>query len=93
VESPGIVATAVGRGEAWEGPLVHCESDVHLVEALGGGAPARGVAVPISTMGRVVNVLYADGGPGGWIAPEAVDELVAVAGVASRRYDALLGRA
>jgi hypothetical protein len=93
VDPPGCVASAVLRGEAWQGPLVHCESDVRLVAALGGGAPSRAVAVPISTAGRVVNVVYADCGPGGWLDPEAVDELVVVAGVASRRYDALLGRA
>jgi hypothetical protein len=93
VHSPGIVASAASRGEAWQGPLMHCESDVRLVAALGGGAPSRAVAVPIATAGQVVNVLYADGGPGGWLDPEAVDEVVVVAGVASRRYDVLLGRA
>jgi hypothetical protein len=92
VEAPGLVAGAVSRGEVWQGPLLHCESDVRLVAALGGGAPSRAVAVPISTLGKVVNVLYADCGPGGWLVPEAVDELAAVAGTASRRYEVLLGR-
>jgi hypothetical protein len=92
LDAPGIVASAVAQGEPLIAPLLHAESDVRLVERLGGGAPSQGVAVPIVTHGRIVNVLYADAGPGGVARPEAVDELAAVATFASRRYEALLGR-
>jgi len=92
LDAPGLVAAAVAEGEPLAAPLLHAESDVRLVDRLGGGAPSEAVAVPIATHGRIVNVVYADGGPGGVTSPDAVDELAALATFASRRYEALLGR-
>ena len=92
LDAPGLVAAAVADGEPLVAPLLHAESDVRLVDRLGGGAPSEAVAVPVATHGRIVNVIYADGGPGGVAAADAVDELAALATFASRRYEALLGR-
>lgn len=90
VDSPGILSTAARRGEPVASPLLHSESDVRLVDRLGGGAPNVGVAVPVVALGRVVNVLYADEGPGSFVRPGAMKDLEAVAAFAARRYEALL---
>jgi len=92
LDAPGLVAAAIAEGEPLVAPLLHAESDVRLVDRLGGGAPSEAVAVPVATHGRIVNVIYADGGPGGVAGPDAVDELAALATFASRRYETLLGR-
>jgi hypothetical protein len=50
------------------------------------------VAVPILCEGRIVNVLYADRGPGGAHDRASADDLGKVAEAAGRRYDQLPGR-
>jgi hypothetical protein len=92
LDAPGIVAAAVGSGALVEGPLAHSEADVGLVNALGGGTPLRGAAIPVTSGGRVVNVLYVDRGPGGAHDRYALDEVVVIARAAARRYDALRAR-
>jgi len=92
LEDPGIVAAAVLHGTPVDGPLAHVESDWKLVQGLGGGTPLRGLAVPVTADGRIVNVLYADRGPGGGHDRASAEDLAKVADAAGRRYDQLLGR-
>ncbi|MFO0582011.1 MAG: hypothetical protein U0229_07060 [Anaeromyxobacter sp.] len=89
---PGIVSAAVLHGMTVDGPLAHVEADWKLVQAIGGGPPLCGVAVPILCEGRIVNVLYADRGPGGAHDRASADDLGKVAEAAGRRYDQLPGR-
>ncbi|MFT3917119.1 MAG: hypothetical protein QM704_24445 [Anaeromyxobacteraceae bacterium] len=89
---PGIVSAAVLHGMTVDGPLAHVEADWKLVQAIGGGPPLGGVAVPILCDGRIVNVLYADRGPGGAHDRASADDLGKVAEAAGRRYDQLPGR-
>ena len=92
LEDPGIVAAAVLHGTPVDGPLAHVESDWKLVQGIGGGTPLRGLAVPVAAEGRIVNVLYADRGPGGGHDRASAEDLAKVADAAGRRYDQLLGR-
>jgi len=60
-----------------------------LLAALGGGAPRNALTVPILIRGRVVNLFYADHGPGEPV-PEGVGEYLTVFGHVPQAFEALL---
>jgi hypothetical protein len=90
--SPGIVDTVVTTQAHFLGPIPKTEANIRLLRALGGGVPANALVVPILAMGRVVNVLYADGGKGGLVDAGGVGELLILATRIAKSYDALLER-
>ena len=54
--------------------------------------PTNALVVPILTIGRVVNVFYADGGRGRLLDAGGVGELLILATRIAKSYDALLER-
>lgn len=93
LEGPGVIRTVVESRSHFLGPLVRTEANVRLLRSLGGGAPKGAFAMPILARGKVVNVLYADGGRGGAVNPDAVGELLILASKIGQSYDLLLQRA
>ena len=92
LDGPGVVRTVVESQSHFLGPLARTEANVRLLRALAGGAPRNAFAMPIVARGRVVNVLYADGGRGGFVNPDAIGELLILASKIAQGYDALLAR-
>jgi hypothetical protein len=90
---PGVVQTVVESRCHFLGPLARTEGNIRLLRALAGGAPKNAFAMPILARGRVVNVLYADGGRGGLVSSDGVGELLILAVRISQTYDVLLRRA
>lgn len=88
--TPGIVDTVVKTRAHFLGPIPKTESNIRLLKALGGGVPGNALLVPILALGRVVNVLYADGGRGGMVDSGGVGELLILATRIAKSYDALL---
>jgi hypothetical protein len=89
---PGVVQTVVATRSHFLGPLLRTAGNLRLLQALAGGAPKNAFAMPILARGKVVNVLYADGGRGGLVGSEGVGELLILATRISHGYDALLRR-
>ncbi len=90
---PGVVQTVVESRSHFLGPLARTEANIRLLRALAGGAPKNAFAMPILARGKVVNVLYADGGRGGLVSSEGLGELLILAARISQSYDVLLRRA
>lgn len=85
-----VISRVIEEGRVYRGPLSGEGGDSHLVDFLGGTAPAEVIAVPVSVDGLVVAVLYGDNGAdGGAIGSEEqlspVVEEVAREMAASRR--------
>jgi hypothetical protein len=93
LDGPGVVRTVVETRAHFLGPLPKTDANVALLRALAGGAPKSAFAMPILGRGRVVNVLYADGGRGDHLNPDGVGELLILAAKIAQSYDALLARA
>jgi hypothetical protein len=90
--TPGILDTVVRAQAHFLGPIPKTEANIRLLKALGGGVPANALVVPILALGRVVNVLYADGGRGGLVDAGGVGELLILATRIAKSYGALLER-
>jgi hypothetical protein len=90
--TPGIVDTVVRTQAHFLGPLPKTEANIRLLKALGGGVPKNALVVPILALGRVVNVLYADGGKGRLVDAGGVGELLILATRIAKSYAALLER-
>lgn len=89
--SPGIVDTVVRTRAHFLGPIPRTEANALLLAGLG-GAPANALLVPILARGRVVNVLYADGGEGRLVDGGGMGELLILATRIAQSYEALLSR-
>ena len=89
---PSVVNTVVESRSHFLGPLARTEANIRLLRALAGGAPKNAFAMPILARGKVVNVLYADGGRGGVVSSDGVGELLILAARISQSYDVLLRR-
>jgi hypothetical protein len=90
--TPGVLDTVVRTRAHYLGPLPRTEANVRLLKAVGGGVPRNALLVPILALGRVVNVLYADGGRGAMVDADGVGELLILATRIAQSYDALLAR-
>ncbi len=90
--APGVLDTVVRTRAHFLGPLPRTEANVRLLKALGGGVPRNALLVPILALGRVVNVLYADGGRGEMVDADGVGELLILATRIAQSYDALVAR-
>lgn len=74
------------------GPLPRTEANVRLLKSLGGGVPRNALLVPILGLGRVVNVIYADGGRGAMVDAGGIGELLILATRMTQSYEALVAR-
>lgn len=90
--TPGVVDTVIRTRAHYLGPLPRTEANVRLLKALGGGVPRNALLVPILALGRVVNVLYADGGRGAMVDAGGVGELLILATHIAQGYEALVAR-
>ncbi|HVO20442.1 MAG TPA: hypothetical protein VMU15_14380 [Anaeromyxobacter sp.] len=90
--TPGVLDTVVRTRAHFLGPLPRTEANVRMLKALGGGVPANALLVPILALGRVVNVLYADGGRGELVDADGVGELLILATRIAQSYEALAAR-
>jgi hypothetical protein len=90
--TPGILDTVVRAQAHFLGPIPKTEANIRLLRAIGGGVPANALVVPILALGRVVNVLYADGGKGRSVDAGGVGELLILATRIAKSYDALIDR-
>ena len=90
--TPGVLETVVRTRAHYLGPLPRTEANVRLLKAIGGGVPRNALLVPILALGRVVNVLYADGGRGAMVDADGVGELLILATRIAQSYDALVAR-
>jgi hypothetical protein len=90
--TPGVLDTVVRTRAHFLGPLPRTEANVRLLKALGGGVPGNALLVPILALGRVVNVLYADGGRGELVDAGGVGELLILATRIAQSYETLAAR-
>jgi hypothetical protein len=90
--TPGVLDTVVRTRSHYLGPLPRTEANIRLLKALGGGVPGNALLVPILALGRVVNVIYADGGRGAMVDAEGVGELLILATKIAQSYQAMLER-
>ena len=71
------------------GPLRRDFPTVVFLRALGEGEPRTAVLMPLLAAGRVVNILYADNGPGAFANPD-IGELLILAQKVGRSYEAMI---
>ena len=90
--APGVLDTVVRTRSHYLGPLPRTEANIRLLKALGGGVPGNALLVPILALGRVVNVIYADGGRGAMVDAGGVGELLILATRIAQSYQQLLAR-
>jgi len=90
--TPGVLDTVIRTQAHYLGPLPRTEANVRLLKALGGGVPKNALLVPILGLGRVVNVIYADGGRGAMVDAGGVGELLILATHIAQSYAAMVAR-
>jgi len=89
---PGVLETVIRTRAHYLGPMPRTDANMRLLKALGGGVPRNALVVPILGLGRVVNVIYADGGQGAMVDAGGVGELLILATRIAQSYAALLAR-
>jgi hypothetical protein len=89
---PGVLDTVIRTRAHYLGPLPRTEANVRLLKALGGGVPGNALLVPILALGRVVNVIYADGGRGAMVDTGGVGELLILATRIAQSYEQMVSR-
>jgi len=62
LENPSVLKTVAEGNSFYLGPIPETETNQELISAMGGETPVAALLVPISIMGKVVNILYVDGG-------------------------------
>jgi len=62
LEEPSVLKTVAEGNSFYLGPIPETETNQELISAIGGRPPIAAILVPISIMGKVVNILYVDGG-------------------------------
>jgi hypothetical protein len=90
--APGVVETVVRTRAHFLGPIPKTDANVRLLKRLGGGVPGNALLVPILALGRVVNVLYADCGRGGFVDAGGVGELLILSTRIAKTYETLVAR-
>ncbi len=90
--APGVVDTVVRTSAHFLGPIPKTDANVRLLKRLGGGVPGNALLVPILALGRVVNVLYADCGRGGFVDAGGVGELLILSTRIAKTYETLVAR-
>lgn len=90
--APGVLDTVIRTRAHYLGPLPRTEANIRLLKALGGGVPKNALLVPILGLGRVVNVIYADGGRGAMVDAGGVGELLILATRITQSYEQMVAR-
>lgn len=62
LEGPSVLKTVAEGNSFYLGPIPETEANKELISAMGGETPPSALLVPIVMMGKVVNILYVDGG-------------------------------
>jgi hypothetical protein len=93
LDQPGAVETVVSTRGPTVGPLARTAANIRLLKGLGGGVPRNAVLLPVLALGRVVNVLYADAGPGRAVEAPDLGELLILSARMARSYDHLAASA
>lgn len=62
LEEPSVLKTVAEGNSLYIGPIPETETNQQLISAIGGKPPIAALLVPIAMMGKVVNILYVDGG-------------------------------
>lgn len=62
LEGPSVLKTVAEGNSFYLGPIPETEANKELISAMGGETPLSALLVPIVMMGKVVNILYVDGG-------------------------------
>jgi len=88
LDQPSMFQDVVADLAFYKGPILQIPQNSQLIEALG-GAPQEAVACPLVIKGKVVGVLYGDGGPGSMIASD-VSRLTALMQKASMSLEILI---
>ncbi len=91
--TPGVLDTVVRSQAHFLGSLQKTDANLRFLKAIGGGVPRNAFVIPILSLGRVVNVLYADNGRGELVDASDVGELLILATKIAQSYDTLLRRA
>ncbi|OEU63889.1 MAG: hypothetical protein BA870_11410 [Desulfuromonadales bacterium C00003094] len=82
---PSVLKTVVEGKSFYLGPIASEGLNENLLRSLGGDKPEAALLVPLTLDGRVVNLLYGDGGPGQLVAQVgALQRLQEMAGLAFR---------
>ncbi len=82
---PSVLKTVVEGKSFYLGPIANEGLNEELLRGLGGDKPEAALLVPLILDGRVVNLLYGDGGPGQLVAQVgALQRLQEMAGLAFR---------
>lgn len=82
---PSVLKTVVEGKSFYLGPIANEGLNEELLRSLGGDKPEAALLVPMILDGRVVNLLYGDGGPGQLVAQVgALQRLQEMAGLAFR---------
>jgi hypothetical protein len=82
---PSVLKTVVEGKSFYLGPIANEGLNEELLHSLGGEKPEAALLVPLVLDGRVVNLLYGDGGPGQLVAQVgALQRLQEMAGLAFR---------
>ncbi|MCD4688527.1 MAG: hypothetical protein K8R55_04230 [Desulfuromonadaceae bacterium] len=82
---PSVLKTVVEGKSFYLGPIASEGLNEKLLSSLGGDKPEAALLVPLTLDGRVVNLLYGDGGPGQLVAQVGVlQRLQEMAGLAFR---------
>ena len=62
LDEPSVLKTVAEGNSFYLGPIPETETNEELIGAIGGKPPIAALLVPIAMMGKVVNILYVDGG-------------------------------
>lgn len=91
LKQPSAFKTCIESRAHFLGPLQKNEAHIRFLRALGRGAPKNVFLLPVLALERVVNVLYADNGRGGYVDAD-LGELLILATRIAKSYDSLLSR-
>ena len=62
LSEPSVLRVVAQSKSHYQGPMPMTAGNVRIISALGGGAPMNNLLVPLIMMGRVVAILYVEGG-------------------------------
>ncbi|MDT8318118.1 MAG: hypothetical protein RQ824_09040 [bacterium] len=62
LQEPSVLKTVAEGNSFYLGPIPETETNQELISSMGGNPPIAALLVPIAMMGKVVNILYVDGG-------------------------------
>ena len=85
---PSVLKVVEDSKSFYLGPLPMTPANKRMIDALGGGSPSNNLLIPLTMMGRVVAVLYVDGG--GAPLDDKLPELQRLVGKVSMAFEILI---